>query len=75
MKPAARLFLSFLIALATCMGAFALVGCGGGGQSASGAAASASAESSDAAQAGSDSSSDGGEQDNCYGDDMPAKKS
>ena len=65
MQLITRFTLSLLIALATCFGAFALVGCGG---SSSSAAENASSAASDAA----DDSDE--EQDNCYGDDLPAKR-
>ena len=90
MQLITRFTLSLLIALATCFGAFALVGCGGSSSSASASAASsqsasaestqsASAEASSAAENASSAASDTAdnsdeEQDNCYGDDLPAKK-
>ena len=85
MQPIARILASALIVIATSLGAFALVGCGGSGSQSAQASASAqsaevSAEASDASsenaednQASSDAEDD--EQDNCYGDDLPAKKS
>ena len=85
MQSFARITASALIALAMCFGAFALVGCGGsssqGGASASAeSSASASEAASTAAdegsdQSASDASDEDDEQDNCYGDDLPAKKS
>ena len=82
MKAVSRTALSVLLALATCFGAFALVGCGGSAPSSSAASVSAqSAEASSQSAAATDGTgsasddADDEEQDNCYGDDMPAKKS
>ncbi len=79
MQHVSRFALSLLIAIATCTGAFALVGCGGSASSsaapaASAQSASAEAASTDAASSAADTADDE-EQDNCYGDDLPARKS
>lgn len=82
MQLITRFTLSLLIALATCFGAFVLVGCGGSNSSASASAESAQSASTEASSAAEDTSSAASdeaddsdeEQDNCYGDDLPAKK-
>ena len=76
MQAISRIALTALIVLATCLGSFALVGCGGSSAASaeSEAASSASAASADAAASAADDAEDE-DQDNCYGDDLPAKKS
>jgi hypothetical protein len=67
-----RFTFTILIAIITSLGAFALVGCTDDNQqnqSTSAQSQTAETESSDAA---SDSGDD--DQDNCYGDDLPAVK-
>lgn len=78
MQQIMRFTLSLVIALSTCLGAFALVGCGGSSAESSAASASEQAASTEAADTSSSASSDEAdgeeEQDNCYGDDLPAVK-
>lgn len=78
MQQIMRFTLSLVIALATCLGAFALVGCGGSSAASSAASASEQAASSEAtdtsSSAASDEADDDEEQANCYGDDLPAVK-
>ena len=89
MQSISRIALSALIALATCFGAFALAGCGNttstqaesaSAQSADAAASAASADTASADAAASDAAASGDaaddeDQDNCYGDDLPARNS
>ena len=84
MQHITRFALALLIALATCAGSAVLVGCGGSASSSSAATSEqsasteASGDSASADAAASDSAAaddaDDEEQDNCYGDDLPAKK-
>lgn len=77
MQQIMRLALSLAIALSTCLGAVALVGCGGSSTQSSTESASEQAASTETAASSDSSASDGAEdeeQDNCYGDDLPARK-
>lgn len=71
MQAVTRFTLTLLIAIVTSLGAFALVGCTDGGQPAQDSASQAQQSASSDAQS-SDAGDD--EQDNCYGDDLPAVK-
>jgi hypothetical protein len=59
LQSISRIALIFLIAVVTSLGAFTLSGCGGDDQQSQSASSAASAS---------------GSQDNCYGNDLPAKK-
>lgn len=69
MQAVTRFTFTILIALITCLGSFALVGCTDDSQQ-SQSSASQTTEST----ASDDSSSSDDDQDNCYGDDLPAVK-
>jgi osmotically-inducible protein OsmY len=60
LQSISRIALIFLIAVVTSLGAFTLSGCGGDDQQSQSASSAASSAS--------------GSQDNCYGNDLPAKK-
>lgn len=71
MQSISRFTLAFLLAIATSLGAFALVGCTDDSQQSQSTAAQSE---STAADNDSSASADDEEQDNCYGNDLPAKK-
>jgi hypothetical protein len=73
---ASRFALTILIAIVTSLGAFSLVGCGGDDQSSQNQSSASQAADSSAATSESSAAEDEGddEQDNCYGDDLPAVK-
>ena len=73
MQAVSRFTFAILIAIITSLGAFALVGCTDDTQQSQSSAAQTESASSEAAD--SQSTDDDEEQDNCYGDDLPAKKS
>ena len=79
MRVISRSMAAFLLVISMAFGAVAMVGCGGTSSSTSSASAqsaaasaSGSEKSASASSANSDSSD---EQDDCYGDDLPAVKS
>ena len=69
MQSISRFTLAFLLAIATSLGAFALVGCTDDAQQSQSAAAQSESAASDDSSAAADD-----DQDNCYGNDLPAKK-
>ena len=73
MQHIMRFTLSLVIALATCLGAVALTGCGGSSSASS--AANTSEQAADTSTSAASDEADDEEQDNCYGDDLPARKS
>ena len=76
MKTISRSVAAFLLVSAMALGSVAFVGCGGSSSSTSTSSASASAASAANTDNGSSSSaSSAGDQDDCYGDDLPAVKS
>ena len=70
MQSISRFTLAFLLAIATSLGAFALVGCTDDSQQSQ----SSATQSESTAADDSSSAADDEEQDNCYGNDLPAKK-
>ncbi|MDO4400609.1 MAG: hypothetical protein Q4D27_06645 [Coriobacteriia bacterium] len=70
---AKRFALTILIVIITALGAFSLVGCGGDEQPAQSQETTASQAAESSASEDS-SAADDDEQDNCYGDDLPAVK-
>ena len=72
LQSVTRFTFTILIAIITSLGAFALVGCGGDEQPSQSAATQAAESSSASADSSSADSDD--DQDNCYGNDLPAVK-
>ena len=77
MQHIMRLTLSLALVLSMCLGAVALVGCGSSSASSAANASdqAASAQAADTSGSAASDEADDEEQDNCYGDDLPAKKS
>ena len=71
---ARRFALTIMLAFVMAFGAVSLSGCGGDEQDSQSQQASASQAADSSAAEDNSASSDDDEQDNCYGDDLPAVK-
>jgi len=74
LQAISRFTFTILLAIVTSLGAFALAGCTDGGQQSQSASTEAAQSESTASDAADSSSADDEEQDNCYGNDLPAVK-